>query len=38
MWINPMLSIWLYMSIGALIVQGIILWKFYGPDDEYGDD
>lgn len=30
MWINPMLSIWLFMAIGGLIIQGIILWKFYG--------
>ena len=33
MWINPMLSIWLYMAIGGLIVHGIILWKFYGAEE-----
>jgi len=28
-----MLSIWLYMGLGAFVVQGIILWKFYGPEE-----
>gem|GEM_PF-3593054 len=28
-----MLSIWLYLGIGALVVQGIILWKFYGSGE-----
>lgn len=33
MWINPMLSIWLYTSIGGIIVFIFLLWKFYGQDE-----
>ena len=33
MWINPMLSIWLYTSIGSIILFIFLLWKFYGKDE-----
>lgn len=34
MWITPMLSIWLYTTVGILIVHLLLLWKFYGNDEE----
>ncbi len=34
MWINPMLSIWLYSTIGFLIISGLALWKWYSEEDE----
>ncbi len=34
MWINPMLSIWLYATVGSLILCSILLWKWYKPDEE----
>jgi hypothetical protein len=36
MWINPMLSIWLYTTIGSLVFCTFALWKWYGGTD--GDD
>jgi len=38
MWISPMLTIWLYMAIGGLIIQALILWKFYGSDPENNEN
>ena len=32
MWINPMLSIWLYAAIGFFIINLIILYMFYGDE------
>jgi len=33
MWINPMLSIWLYVTAGALILFAFLLWKLYANDE-----
>jgi len=32
MWVNPMLTIWLYVMIGGTIVFGAGLWKWYFKD------
>lgn len=36
MWINTMLSIWLWGTLFALVLIGFSLWKWYrpGPEEE----
>lgn len=36
MWVNPMLTIWLWGTVLALVLIGVSLWRWYrpGPDDE----
>jgi len=34
MWINPMLSIWLYSTLGGIIVLVILLFVLYSDEDK----
>lgn len=41
MWVNEMLTIWLWGTIGALVLIGFSLWKWYLPrssQEENEDD
>lgn len=37
MWINEMLSIWLYGSVISLALICLSLWKWYRPDSDERD-
>lgn len=38
MWINEMLTIWLYGSLFSLALIVFSLWKWYRPSDQDGPD
>lgn len=34
MWVNPMLTIWLWGTVLALVLIGLSLWAWYRPEPD----
>lgn len=37
-WVNEMLTIWLFGTLGSLVLIGVILWLWYSPRSSRKDE